>query len=146
MKNRRITGSLALMAVLVAVPVPGKAGDQPAPAKAVLDLTKDWGIEVIGLHLTAAGYMLDFRYRVTDPAKAAPIFLRKSQPVLIDEATGHKFSVARPPTVGPLRSSQPPQSGRTYFMLFGNPGGFVKAGGKVTVEVGQFRVQNLEVQ
>jgi hypothetical protein len=118
----------------------------PAPAGALLDLSEQWGVQVIGLHLTAAGYMLDFRYRVTDPAKAAPIFLRKNQPALIDQASGHKFTVARPATVGPLRSSQPPQAGRTYFMLFGNPGGFVKPGNKVTIEVGDFKVKDLEVQ
>jgi hypothetical protein len=111
-----------------------------------IDLSEKWGVEILGIRSTAAGYMLDFRYRVTDAGKAAPIFKRQNKPVLIDQASRQKFFVASSPTVGPMRSSDIPQTGRTYFMLFGNPGGYIRPGGKVSIEVGPFRVDELTVQ
>jgi len=63
------------------------------------------GIEVKGLRLSAAGYMLDFRYRVLDPVKAAPLLERKIQPYLLDEASGARLAVPDAPKVGRLRAT-----------------------------------------
>jgi len=111
-----------------------------------LDLSKEWGIEILGIRLSAGGYILDLRYRVTDAEKAAPIFQRQNKPVLIDQKSGREFHVARSPTVGPMRPSNTPHTSRTYFMLFGNPGTYLRAGSRVSVEVGPFRVKDLTVQ
>jgi hypothetical protein len=110
------------------------------------DSLERWGIELKGIRLAAAGMMLDFRYRVVDPQKAAPLFVRQTKPVLIHEASGVRLMVPRPPTTGPLRNSNTPQAGRTYFMFFGNPGRFVKPGQKVSVEIGEFKAAHLVVQ
>ncbi|MEW6569797.1 MAG: hypothetical protein AB1390_01280 [Nitrospirota bacterium] len=113
-----------------------------------IDLAKienEWGIQIDGIRLSAGGYMLDFRYRVIDPEKAQPIFDRKEKPYLIDQASGAKFMVPSPPKVGPLRTSNPPQADRTYFILFANPGKYVKQGNKVTVVIGDFRAEDLTV-
>ena len=105
------------------------------------------GIEVLGLNLSAAGYMLDFRYRVTDAEKAAPFVDRGVKPYLIDQATGAKLRVPNPPKVGPLRQHSLKRSaGRTYFALFANPGRHLKAGDKVTIVAGDCRLENLVVQ
>lgn len=116
-----------------------------APATAVDDgpavekpsLEEEWGVEVVALRLTGANYMLDFRYKVLDPEKAAELFERANKPALIHNATGAKLEVPRPAKTGPLRPTNPPQAGRTYFMLFSNPG-VVHAGDEVTVEIGEF--------
>lgn len=110
------------------------------------DLERRWGIQILGLHLSAGGYMLDFRYRVLDPEKAAGLFVRSDKPYLIDQASGRKFLVPNPPKVGPLRTSYSPKPNRNYFVMFGNPGTFVKAGNKVTIVIGDFRVENLVVE
>jgi hypothetical protein len=48
--------------------------------------------------------------------------------------------------IGALRtSSMMPQSGRTYWMFFGNPG-IVKPGGKVSVVIGEFRAEDILIQ
>jgi hypothetical protein len=107
---------------------------------------EQWGVEVVGIRQSAAGHMLDFRYRVVDPVKAAPLFARRTKPVLLHERSGTRFVVPTPPTTGPLRSSNTPQAGRTYFMFFSNPGGFVKPGDRITVEIGEFRAPHLEVR
>ena len=111
-----------------------------------LRLEETWGIRIEGIRLSAAGYMLDFRYRVLDPEKAALLFDRKTKPYLIDQKSGAKFMVPSPPKVGPLRTSDPPQKGRTYFIMFANPGKYIKQGYKVTVVIGDFRLEDLTVK
>jgi hypothetical protein len=105
-----------------------------------------WGIRIEGLRLTAAGYMLDFRYTVLDPAKAEPLFARKSKPVLTDEKTGAVMAVPVPPKTGALRPSNDPKVGRTYFMFFANPGHFIQRSSPVTVTIGDFSVSGLIVK
>ena len=102
---------------------------------------------LLGLMLSAAGYMLDFRYRIMDPEKSAPFMDRNVKPILIHEATGTRMFVPNPPKVGPLRqTTSAPDTERTFFMVFANPGRFVKAGDSVTVEVGDCSIPNLVVQ
>ncbi len=105
-------------------------------------MEEQWGIEVVGLRLTAANYMLDFRYKVLDADKAAPIFDRATKPVLIHKATGAELPVPRPAKTGPLRPSNAPQVDRIYFMFFSNPG-IVKVGDEVAVVIGDFRAEML---
>lgn len=105
-----------------------------------------WGVKVMPIHLSAEGYMLDFRYRVLDPEKAAPLFDRKIKPYLVDEATGAVLGVPEPPKVGALRNTRKPLPDRNYFILFANPGRYVQKGKKVTVVIGDFKVEHLVVE
>lgn len=104
-----------------------------------------WGVRIERVKLTAAGHMLDFRYRVIDAEKARPLFLRKAKPYLIDETTGARLDVPRTPKIGPLRSTYEPETGRIYWMFFTNPG-TLKPGSKVTVVIGDFKAENLTVE
>ena len=79
---------------------------------------EEWGVVVLGVRMAMSGYMLDFRMRVTDADKAAPLFVRKTKPFLIDEETGQKLAVASTAKTGPLRSSNIPQTGRNYPIVF----------------------------
>jgi hypothetical protein len=112
-------------------------------------LEEAWGIEVLGIRLSAVGYMLDFRYKVIDPEKAAPLLNRKSKTFLIDEASGTTVQVPAPAKIGPLRQTVKnnlPTAGRTYMVIFANPGMFIESGSKVTVAIGDFRAESLIVQ
>lgn len=114
-----------------------------------LRLEEQWGVEVSSVRLTAAGYMLDFRYTILDPEKATFLVTRKNKPILIDQASGAEVIVPTPPKVGSLRSNSrngTPVEGRAYFILFANPGGFIKPGNKVTVVIGDFRAEDLIVE
>ena len=123
-------------------PVPKDAAERRAQA-----LKAKWGIEVVALRLTAAGHMLDFRYKILDPEKATALMDRKDKPVLIHQESGKKTGVPKPAKVGRLRQrSNEPKVGRHYFMLFANPGHYFKAGDQVTIEIGEFRVENLIVE
>jgi len=49
---------------------------EPAEMTRVEDLAEKWGVQIVGLPTTSGGYMLDFRFRVLDAKKAAPLFVR----------------------------------------------------------------------
>jgi hypothetical protein len=109
-------------------------------------LAEKWGIEVTSIRMSAHGYMVDFRYRVLDEEKAKELFVRENKPYLIEQGSGKVLQVPNTAKVGPLRSSYKPQKGRIYWMFFGNRGGFVRQGSKVTVVIGEFRAEDLVVE
>ena len=109
-------------------------------------LEDKWGIRLKGVRLAAVGHLLDFRYQVTDPAKAEDLMSRGSQAFVIDEATGMKLPVPIS-KVGQLRGTgNKPQAGRTYAVLFANNRKVVKKGSAVTVVIAGFRVEHLIVE
>jgi hypothetical protein len=110
------------------------------------DIEEKWGIKVLSIRLTAASHMLDFTYRITDSKKASSLVQKQMKPYLIDQATGTKLSV--PLTkLGTMRQTAVlPEANRNYRILFGNPGGLVKAGSMVTVVMGDLKVEDLVVE
>ncbi len=105
------------------------------------------GIKVEAIRWSADGYMLDFRYRVIDPEKARPILTRSIKPYVIDEASGAKFLIPSSPKVGAMRQTTlEPEAGRIYWLLFANPARYIKPGNKVTVVVGDHRLEHLVVE
>ncbi|MHC4707039.1 MAG: hypothetical protein ACYS8I_08130 [Planctomycetota bacterium] len=120
-------------------------GQTPAEDKSCNE--ERWGIQICGIRLSAADYMLDFRYRVMDPQKAAPLLDRNVKPYLIDQESGAKLIVPTPPKVGSLRQkSNEPVAGKIYFIMFSNPGRLVRKGNKVAVVIGHFRAESLTVE
>jgi hypothetical protein len=125
---------------------PAEGPVQPQPeAKGESSLEEQWGIQVVAVRLTAAGTMVDFRYRIVDAEKATSLVDRKKDPYLLDQASGAKLSV---PTskVGALRATTKPIAGRQYYILFGNTKYTIKAGSRVAVVIGEFKAENLTVQ
>jgi hypothetical protein len=104
------------------------------------------GIEVAAIHISAAGNMVDFRYKVLDAEKAAALFSKKTKPYLIHQKTGKVLAVPRTAKVGPLMSSYHPKQDRIYWMFFGNQTRLVQKGDKVTVVIGDFKAENLIVE
>jgi hypothetical protein len=124
-----------------------KEADDATPEPTTAQPGAEWGIEVSGLRLSAAGYMLDFRYQITDLEKAKPFMDPSVKPYLIDQATGAKMYVPSPPKIGSLRqTSRQPKPGRSYFVLFANPGRFVKRGSAVTIAMGACELRDLIVE
>lgn len=104
------------------------------------------GVKIRGVRLSAAGFMLDLRYRVLDAAKAEPLLDRKVQPYLLDQS-GARFGVPFSPKIGALRSTRRGEIhlDRDYSMLFGNPGRYLQPGSKITLVVGEQKIENLTV-
>lgn len=109
-------------------------------------LKRQWGVEVLYVRQSAAGYMLEFRYKVLDANKAAPLFERQIKPMLTHVESGARFVVPTPAKTGALRNSNPPINDTTYWMFFANPGKLVKPGDHVNIEIGEFKIEGLVVQ
>lgn len=131
---------------LAAVLVSGCAAPRSATAHA--DPGAAAGIRIDALRLSAAGYVLDFRYRVVDAARAAPLLDGKQRPYLLD-GKGAKLGVPDTPILGSLRQTSrngKVSTNHSYFMLFANPGKYLKPGDRVTLVVGDARVPDLTVE
>lgn len=132
-----------------------KAADRAAASKVISEaltpLEKEWGIRLLGIRTTAAGYALDFRYQVLDPQKAAPLLQRQynANPYLVVERSGARLGVPFTDKAGSLRSSVSSagqiRQGRNYGALFANPGKHVKPGDKVTIVFADFKAEHLIV-
>jgi hypothetical protein len=109
-------------------------------------MKREWGIEILYVRQTAAGYMLEFRYKVVDAEKAQALFERQIKPMLTHVESGAKMVVPTPAKTGALRNSNPPKDDHIYWMFFANPGQLVKPGEHVSIEIGEFVVKNLVVQ
>ncbi len=119
--------------------------DGPLTAADTSTIARKWGIEIESMRLASRGYMLEFRYRILDAAKAQPLFKRGTRPRLRDDKSAFESTVPNPPTTGALRSTNEAKAGRTYFMFFANPSQFVKPGSTVTVTIGEFSVSGIPV-
>jgi len=129
---------------------PAKSKRQPRVderwrSKRGLFFQRNWGIEIVGVRRVSSGMMLRFDYRVVNPAVAARLSEKKAKPYLIDEATHTALAVPAMENIGELRQTGKLDVGRTYFIIFGNPGGLVKRGGRVTLAVGNDRAEGLVV-
>ncbi|MFH0726737.1 MAG: hypothetical protein V2B19_10375 [Pseudomonadota bacterium] len=133
------------MFMFMVLTVRAEAVPSSTPLTDLSAIEQKWGVQIISLRQTAGGQMLDFRYRVVDAEKAAPLFDRKTQPYVYDKVSKKSLAVPNMAKIGTLRTSNMPQSGRTYWMFFGNPG-IVKPGGKVSVVIGEFRAEDILVQ
>jgi len=114
----------------------------PAPAAGAADdqagLRQALGISVHSLHLSAHGYILDLRYRVTDPDKAMVLLEPKNKVQLLDERHGAALGIPESPVIGPMRQTSRNHvvyRDRDYFVLFANPARVVQSGETVRLAV-----------
>ena len=157
---RFLKNGLPALAVLALVAAAGCAASTPPPDAGVSPWSvappppppavrsiPEHGIELVALRLTAGGRMLDLRYRVTDPALAAPVLDRQTAVSAVDQATGTLLSVPRSAKIGPMRQSAvDPQAGRIYFVFFANAGRVVRRGSLVTARFGDVELRDLAVE
>ncbi|MDY6992639.1 MAG: hypothetical protein SVR94_08555 [Pseudomonadota bacterium] len=142
----KATRYLLLTLLVIDLPVVAAESQRQDVAKPA-SVEQRWGVQPQAIRLTAAGYMLDFRYRVIDAQKARYLSDRNHQAYLLDQASGARFIVPRPPKVGNLRQTTATlKTNKTYFILFANPGRFIQPGRKVTVIIGDFKATDLIVE
>lgn len=143
------------VAILLTILSVGGVSAQPASVESAAAAAKqpqgqimeELGIKVVAIRLSASDKMLDFRYKVLDLEKSRPMFDRGVIPYLVHEATGAQFAVPAPAKLGPMRqTTRQAQVGRNYFILFANPDAYVKRGDKVTVVIGEHRLEHLTVE
>lgn len=117
----------------------------PEQAKKLAD---EWGVELISLNLTSAGFMMDFRFRVLNADKALSLFDHRIKPYVVAERSSIKLPVPMAAKVGAMRPTNRGKNikaDKNYYMIFANPDRHVKSGEKVTVIIGDFKVEHLTV-
>lgn len=141
--------ALALPGLAVGASAKSRADTKPAAGKTVesQSVEERLGVHIRGVRLSAAGFMLDLRYRILDADKAALFLDRKFVPYLLDSA-GARLGVASSPKIGQLRSTQRGaiRLDRDYSMLFGNPGRYLQQGSKITLVIGEHKIENITVE
>jgi hypothetical protein len=138
-------GLLALAATLLVSN--GSGGQLPAAPTAVVRppaspaIEGRFGIRVTQIGLTGDGGMLDMRFVAIDPALAdqlshgGKVHLR----LVVEDGNRLLDSEAMAPHGGAMRA------GATYFTLFRNDGGMLHHGSKVTLLIGDLRLEHLVV-
>jgi hypothetical protein len=119
-------------------------GGMPNSARAFYALA--WGVDQLSVQLAESGQLVRFSYRVVDAAKAKVLHDKASSPQLLDEKVHAVLQVPTMEKVGPLRQTTQPDAGKSYWMVFSNKGNLVKAGHKVSVVIGSFRVDGLIIK
>jgi len=120
----------------------------PVDPEQAKKLAEQWGVKLISLNLTAADMMMDFRFRVLDADKALPLFDHRIKPYVVAERSSIKLPVPMAAKVGAMRPTNRGKNikaNKNYYMIFANPDRHVKSGEKVTVIIGDFRVEHLTV-
>ena len=107
---------------------------------------KKWGILPLSIQLTAAGQLVDYRYLVIDPAKAKAIMKQGENAYLIDQASGTRLSVSRTKSGPPSQTRIKPIAGKIYPILFTNTANVIKKGSKVTLVIGELRLEDIVVK
>ena len=105
-----------------------------------------WGIDNLKLESTASGGLIRFSYRVVDAEKARELNDKKKNPYLLVEKTGTRLGLQTAERVGQLRQVAEPESGRVYWMIFGNSGRLVQPGDRVDIAIGTFHADGLFVE
>ena len=102
-----------------------------------------YGIDIDLLAVTAAGGLVQLRYRVVDPDKAAPLVHDPDlSPALIAEESGKTLVMSTPPH----QHGTELQLGGTYFFLMANAESTLHKGDDVTLVIGDVRLEHLEMQ
>lgn len=143
----KLSFSLILLTINALILFVNNAGCIKKQIIKLYDTEESLGVKILSLRLSAEDHMIDLRYHVIDPEKAKPFFDNKIKPYLIDNKSGAKFLVPDFPKVGSLRQTpKVVQAGRNYFIIFANPGKFLKRGDKVSLIIGEFKIDGLVVE
>ena len=130
-------------------PVNPESAFPPIPTTEVVDLgdsvlidaaslKERWGIEIWEVSVTGVGGLIDFRMRVLDENKAAPLLQdANGAPVLISERTGASSQLV---TAEDGRLT--PLAGRVYIFFFGNPDRKFRSGDPITIVIGGVRLEH----
>lgn len=118
----------------------------PVSPEQAVHIAEQWGVRLLSLRLSAAGYMMDFRFRVLDVDKALPLFDYRISPYVVAKRTGISLPVPVAAKIGAFRPTNRGRNikpNRNYYMMFANPDRHVKQGDKVDLIIGEFKVEGL---
>ncbi|MGW6194606.1 hypothetical protein ACWF0M_00530 [Kribbella sp. NPDC055110] len=100
------------------------------------------GVRVTQVAVTGGGGLLDLRFQVLDPNRANSLHDAATPPAVIDEATG---LVVQDLLMSHAHTGKY-TAGETYYLVFENPGNWVRRGAKVSVLLGPAQVEHVVVR
>jgi hypothetical protein len=100
------------------------------------------GVRITRIAVTGGGGLLDLRFQVLDPNRANSLHDAATPPAVVDEATG---LVVRDLLMSHAHTGKY-TAGETYYLVFENPGNWIRRGAKVTVLLGQAQVEHVVVR
>jgi hypothetical protein len=147
-----VTGAVLVLAAVAGYELVHLSGAGPARSEAISKqvsplvssggLQARSGVRISQLALTGAGGLIDLRFQVVDPNRAASVHSPATPPMLVDERTG---VVVNELFMGHQHRSGM-KAGQSYYLIFVNPGNLVERGSRVTVQLGAARVAHVAVQ
>jgi hypothetical protein len=123
---------------------PQPAAPAPRPLPPVVspsELAERSGVRVVRVAATGGGGLLDLRYQVVNPDAAASIHDQATPPAIVDERSGLVIAQL---LMGHFHKGQA-KAGVSYYLVFLNPGDAVRAGDRVSVVLGDARLQHVRV-
>jgi hypothetical protein len=125
-------------------PITPLATQTPAGYISNDQLEAQYGIRITLIGVTAAGGIVDFRYKVVDPVKAGAL-LRDPANTAILTAVDSGLSLS-PTQMGRHHKQMGMKRGAVPFTFYPNVRSAVKSGTRVSVAFGQVRVEPIIVQ
>ncbi len=133
-----------LLGVTLSVVLPHfiqRTAPESAPMPLSSAIEQRWGIRITMVAATADGGMVDLRYQVLDPDKAQSVGVdATSTPKLIS----HDQSVVA--ETAPMPHKEILHAGETYFLLYHNAMGAIKAQRYITISLGDLHLENVPVR
>ena len=145
--DRALLSATVVVAAAAAIPLAVARLHTPraaahVPTVSPTALVQRSGVRIVRVAVSGDGGLLDLRYQVVDSDKAEAVHDPATPPLLIDERSG---ALVAELLMGHIHN-QRPKVGLTYYLLFDNPGDIVRAGHRVTVQLGNARVAHIPVQ
>jgi hypothetical protein len=100
-----------------------------------------WGIHISHIAVVADGGLLDFRFQVIDPDKAAPVMEVETRPHLYVEETGYEVS-----SLYHIMHNHDIPAGESHYLIYNNSNGAIKSGTSVSVVLGDMRLEHIIAQ
>ncbi|NLE44311.1 MAG: hypothetical protein GX620_06285 [Chloroflexi bacterium] len=140
------SASLVLIVVAATLVLRAQANAPQAPGNYALptsgEIEERFGVRFTFLAVVADGGFIDLRYRIVDAGKARNFgHYTETSPMLIVEDTGKVIDVTR---MGLHNHRVEP--GRIYYVLFRNTANTIQRGDRITIQVGDERLEGIIAQ
>ncbi|MEU4191723.1 hypothetical protein AB0E69_07495 [Kribbella sp. NPDC026611] len=142
-----VAGALTVWFVLGAHRHPPAAAPvaEVAWGRAAVDangLAERSGVRITQVAVTGGGGLIDLRFQVLDPNRANSLHDATTPPAVVDEDSG---LVVRDLLMSHAHTGKY-TAGETYYLVFENPGNWIRRGSKVSVLLGGSEVEHVVVR
>lgn len=110
-------------------------------AAALATFEEQTGVRILRVVMTSGGGMVDIQYQVLNPDKALIVHDDDNPPTLVDEANG--LLIATPFHEHSFRELH---TAVTYHEIIMNSGGLLQRGSRITLTIGEAKLEHMIVQ